>query len=315
MSRAGIFYEDEGPMAKEELKEVLLYHQATSCQRAAMHCALLIIVNQFLFAQSTFHNLYPIETGNKWEYSEDVMGLRVTKTVIDDTTINSSVFHTILTDHQQWGNSFESLRVTGTGEVVRWENEKEVLLYKLDAAIGDNWLTGDSLWIVSVDEEGVADVFGMPRYYKIFTFYLYPDSLIEINRLLAWGIGLVSYNGHIDAPSGNLVGAIIGDTTHGTLSSVVRNDEVNPLRPILTSHPNPFNSEVTMMLHDALPRRDVQVTIYDALGRRVISFRPYTAKFIWDSRTGSGSLVPSGVYFAVIQEEDFILTHKLLLLR
>jgi len=300
---------------RKETRPLLLRLFTVPCLcRAMIRVSLLLgLPVQISSAQTTFHQLYPLAIGNRWEYTEDALNFRVLNTVIDDTTINSSQFHRISTDHEQWGVSFELLRVTNAGEVLKWENNRECLLYKLAAGVGEAWYTGDSVWIVSVDEDGMAQVFGALRYYKIFTFHLLPDSLVEITRLFSFGIGLVSYNGHIDAPSGNLVGAVIGDTTYGTLSTVARYKWEGIPSPVLNSYPNPFNSEVVLTLSGVTS--DVLVTIYDVLGKQIISFPAAGNGLKWDSRTDDGSLAPSGVYFAVVKAEDFILTHKMLLLR
>jgi hypothetical protein len=80
------------------------------------------------------------------------------------------------------------------------------------------------------------------------------------------------------------------------------------------NYPNPFNP-VTTITYDIIKHQDVEVAIYDILGRRIKTLvneqqvpGSYTIK--WDA-----SNVASGIYFYQLKTKDYINTKKMLLLK
>ena len=74
----------------------------------------------------------------------------------------------------------------------------------------------------------------------------------------------------------------------------------------ITSRPNPFNPE-TEIIGRGSPGAAMILTIYDAAGRELDSFpvragADGTATIRWNGRDRSGTLLPSGVYFAALEE-------------
>ncbi len=58
------------------------------------------------------------------------------------------------------------------------------------------------------------------------------------------------------------------------------------------------------------------VIIYDAVGKRVRTFKTHNCSFIiWDKKDETGKLLPSGVYFIKIQGKGFERTEKVVILR
>ena len=100
------------------------------------------------------------------------------------------------------------------------------------------------------------------------------------------------------------------------------------LRPkttaLLPNYPNPFNPE-TWIPYQLAMESDVQITIYDGLGKRVrqldSGYRPvglYQSRSraaYWDGTNDIGEPVASGVYFYTLTAGDFTATRKMLILK
>ena len=85
------------------------------------------------------------------------------------------------------------------------------------------------------------------------------------------------------------------------------------------NYPNPFNNETLIRYH--IPEKsDVSIKIFNLLGQqiRLIDQKktlPGIYYSIWDGRDDNNKRVPGGIYFAVLEVDDFRLTKKLLLLQ
>ncbi|MFH1844044.1 MAG: FlgD immunoglobulin-like domain containing protein, partial [bacterium] len=85
------------------------------------------------------------------------------------------------------------------------------------------------------------------------------------------------------------------------------------------NRPNPFNP-VTTIVFDLPGTREVDLTIYDAMGRRVrrlIQERMPAGRHAvkWDGRSDQGRTVASGVYFYRLQAEEFNESRRMTLVR
>lgn len=112
----------------------------------------------------------------------------------------------------------------------------------------------------------------------------------------------------------------------GTLPVTLRVDseaaagETTPaVSRLLSAHPNPFNprTEIAFALdHDAACR----LTIFDLKGRQVAvladsTLGPGTHSFTWQATDENGADLPSGIYFAGLQVDQYSETRKLTLVR
>lgn len=84
--------------------------------------------------------------------------------------------------------------------------------------------------------------------------------------------------------------------------------------------PNPFSSSVTLDFSVAKAGDRFTLSIYDLRGRRVAillnsSLASGTHSVVWDGRDDRGSLLPSGMYFARLQNGSRSSARKLLLIR
>jgi len=85
------------------------------------------------------------------------------------------------------------------------------------------------------------------------------------------------------------------------------------------NYPNPFNPVTT--IHYELPQRsDSQITIFDLLGRKVITLVSETQdagykSIQWDATNANGQSVSGGMYFYQIKAGDYVQTRKMILLK
>ncbi len=83
--------------------------------------------------------------------------------------------------------------------------------------------------------------------------------------------------------------------------------------------PNPFNPNTTIF-YDVSKESNVKVTVFDLLGREVVTLvdqvEPAGSRSIsWDGRDYTGNLVNAGVYIYQIEADAFIQTKKMVLLK
>jgi hypothetical protein len=85
------------------------------------------------------------------------------------------------------------------------------------------------------------------------------------------------------------------------------------------NYPNPFNPTTRFSME--LPKAtEVQVVIYDILGRQIATLLNgqesagyHTIE--WDGRDSRGITVPSGIYFARMNADEFTQTRKIMLMK
>lgn len=88
-----------------------------------------------------------------------------------------------------------------------------------------------------------------------------------------------------------------------------------------TVFPNPFSAAATLSVDlDAMSSAgDVEVSIYDALGRRVSSEvlqgATSTKRYVWDATDMAGRAVPSGLYFYRVRAGDAVATGGMTLVK
>jgi len=144
-------------------------------------------------------------------------------------------------------------------------------------------------------------------------------------RLYAWKTVLSSvYLGAMidgDAPSTgqHVLAAIINFLLDSEVSLVKEDRSSLPTELGLEVSPNPFNSSCKILLKIDKPG-ELKLDIFDMSGRRINTLanenvEPGTYSAIWDSRSQSGDMLPSGVYFAVLKLENEIASMRLLLIK
>jgi hypothetical protein len=83
--------------------------------------------------------------------------------------------------------------------------------------------------------------------------------------------------------------------------------------------PNPFNP-ITHIKYDLPEATDVKMVVFNALGQKVVELvnryqQPGYYQVAWDGRNAGGQIVPSGVYFYVIQTEKNMAREKMIFLK
>lgn len=87
----------------------------------------------------------------------------------------------------------------------------------------------------------------------------------------------------------------------------------------ISNHPNPFNPSTT--IEYSLPERaNVNVSIYNLLGRRVVTLVDRTIpagthQVVWEGKDESGAVVATGVYLYRVQAGEVIESRKMVLLK
>ena len=85
------------------------------------------------------------------------------------------------------------------------------------------------------------------------------------------------------------------------------------------NYPNPFNP-VTKILYSLPEAANVKITVYNVLGRKVMTLcndhqAAGTHKLFWNGKSSDGIDVSSGLYFYRIEANDFVDVKKMVLLR
>ena len=85
------------------------------------------------------------------------------------------------------------------------------------------------------------------------------------------------------------------------------------------NYPNPFNP-ITNIKYQLASESNVEIAIYDILGREVKSFfypmqSPGYYTIQWDSRADAGEKVAGGIYFYRMKAGTFTETKKMLLVK
>ena len=115
--------------------------------------------------------------------------------------------------------------------------------------------------------------------------------------------------------------AVMGNFLAWSASTVSNEDELNlPTEfALYENYPNPFNP-VTTIRFDVPEISDVNITVYNVLGKQVNSFdlntmNPGTHHIKWRGIDNAGKPVSSGLYFYTIKAGDFFSTKKMMLLK
>ncbi len=87
----------------------------------------------------------------------------------------------------------------------------------------------------------------------------------------------------------------------------------------IENYPNPFNAE-TIIRYNLSKKSNVILKIYDISGREIVTLinsvqNIGTNSVIWNGYNQVGNPVSSGIYFSIIQIENMIISHKLLMIK
>jgi hypothetical protein len=106
--------------------------------------------------------------------------------------------------------------------------------------------------------------------------------------------------------------------TADIINSADYNPDRLPLSISLYNYPNPFNSS-TMIVFDDIPGENIKnLRIYDTLGRLVREFTGTnicSSVVFWDGSDNSGKPVSAGIYFYLLNTENYTVSNKMTLLK
>jgi hypothetical protein len=192
----------------------------------------------------------------------------------------------------------------------------------LDAELEESWIVrAEEYKAAKVLDISESYIFGIKTMIKTIGFYhltnddtvITENSILQYWEKLAYGFGLVSREDGATQPV-LLRGCRINGVTYGTVD-VEEEPETIPSEFVLyQNYPNPFNPSTTISF--SLPEAgNVQIKIYDVLGREITKFideEKSAGKYsvIWNGRNYA-----SGVYFYSVTFNNQSLYKKMLLIK
>ncbi len=158
------------------------------------------------------------------------------------------------------------------------------------------------------DDSGLTDetLLSLWRYDEPAAKWEYKESVVDIDKNLLTAIDVTGFS--------------VWGMTNSKNAVDVEEDNVMPKGYALhQNRPNPFNPSTTIEYQ--LPETGhVELTIYNALGRRIVTLvdGPQTAGYKsvrWNGTDRSGAQAASGVYFYRLRAGSFVESKKMILLR
>ena len=80
------------------------------------------------------------------------------------------------------------------------------------------------------------------------------------------------------------------------------------------NYPNPFNP-ITTIQYELPQRSEVEITIFDLLGKKVTTLVTETQEAGYKSIQWNATTVPSGMYLYQIRAREFVQTRKMVVLK
>lgn len=312
--------------------------------------AVFLFIAPPLNAQETtkpFH--FPHKKGDMWEYRFSEYGEPISEYdtiqnfTIFDSTDSNGIIHQIqyarrinpiatpyvLDDTTRYWIDTANNNIYGPS----WKGNDSVLIYKLNANIGDQWFLIKyeigGYEMARVVDKRQETVLGEPTTIMRIHYYGAQDTIdtLGLDRridVIADGLGLV-YRGGAEATSRelNLRGAVINGIFYGdtTLLSVKRYKNILPMDiNLYQNYPNPFNP-LTTIIFELSQRSNISLIIYDALGKemfKLIDNRVYNAgkyEVRWNGILQNGNKAASGIYLYRLAAGQQFVSRSMILLK
>jgi hypothetical protein len=186
------------------------------------------------------------------------------------------------------------------------------------AELSGNIFTGDLL--LSRDLDQLAPGTLPPANHSSFSPSITQDLCYGRGDINYGGLAIAFTNyGSEKAPADSAeVWSIKG---HAPVLDVDNSPVAPPAQLALTASPNPFSSSTVITATSLGPGSDVELTIYDSLGRLVRRFTDATPdaslsrSWHWDGLDASGRVAPSGVFFLETKQGTARAIDRLILIR
>ena len=277
-----------------------------------------LFVDQQLLAQIIDPQSYfPCSIGNQWQWHAMTSGTNTFVEITRDSIgidRNKYIFmnreniprYKLDTMH----NVYQFLNLTDPQGHITLGSE--ILLYKLDAAIGDSFYTMNGKFVVKLSGY-TTSIFGQSTIVRTYTWYPASSANGMSRYSIALGFGLVSSEGPIDDE--HLTGCVIDGVAFGDPLSVSHKSIISPDKCILVqNYPNPFNP-TTSIKYDLPKSSWISIKVFNLLGAEIGTlFSGYCQEgshtINWDA-----SNCPSGVYFCRIFMDNISQCRKMLLLQ
>ncbi|MBC8183695.1 T9SS type A sorting domain-containing protein [candidate division KSB1 bacterium] len=290
----------------------------------------ILFPNKSILAQidTTSLSLYPLHTGNYWEYSEiicespfDCDTTYFSLEVIGNTLLpNDKLYKIIVKKSIPDSNNFREYiyeRVDSvTANVYRYYDNwglknNEYLIDSLKSEVGDTskasrddpWFAANAstiCWAAHIDS-----VLGVQLFIKDFYNRTY---LSAPYYRLGQNIGLIRYDYYGETYSVHIIlkYAIINGKKFGQkISTSVHHEDLKPLNFFLyQNYPNPFNSS-TVITYKLLKSLDIELSLYNIIGQKLrILYRGFAPQgkhsFIINAQ-----YLPSGMYIYELRSGQF----------
>jgi type IX secretion system substrate protein len=286
----------------------------------------LLMVSNLAFGQIDTTNWYPLDIGNKWQFSygidpEDYSS----KEVIGDTTMPNGKTYAIVKN----GSNTKYQRNHNNQYVYSYNqsDSSEYVLYDFISSDSTFWEYPfeNFFWGIQVTKNEYNYFLNKSTRYKYYDWVKIDssnnfidtiwNSMIDIYPTrIAQGIGVTNYNYSNYPGSGGLIGVIINGDTLGVLTNISENKNMVNNYYLYQNYPNPFNP-TTEIGYILLERSFVTLSVYNVLGEKVSTLvsetkvaGKYNVKF-------NAENLSSGIYFYNISVNDFSQTKKMILLR
>jgi len=287
----------------------------------------LTLINNWVWAQDStqiyWEEFYPLHIGDFWKYFEQYGPIPVTytKKVIGRNTMpNNQIYAKILCiNHTFRCQGYEYQRVDSLGDVYKYNvyENKDILLYKLNVAIGDTW-PDRFMGYWRVDDESQTIVWGDTVIILVFRLY---DSILDGDWTVVEGLGVSGYG--FEGGYGLLVGAIVNGRVYGDTTVSVKEKEAQKIMPetitLYQNYPNPFNFS-THIRYELPKGGEVILRIFNINGELVKTIVNQSQEggeyeVIWNGSNEAGKEVASGIYLCQLQVGNQRRAKRLLLLK
>jgi hypothetical protein len=297
---------------------------------------LLFIIGINLSAQidTTRKEFYPLQIGNIWQYRNDINQI-LTATIKADTMLDGEHYYV-----------FERVALRTQGKVVRVDSlirvqnrrggptagdscggntPYELSIYHLNESDTTSWEICETFngiptfnQLTRFNNISTLNIFGKSREVMKFDFggvvFGEEDTIWNYGASLVKGIGIIEEH-YFDGGYRALQGAVIDGVQYGTIVSVDELIETIPKEiELYQNFPNPFNPE-TRIRYEINKNTNVSIKIFNILGEEITTliddyYQPgsYEVEF-------NASQLSSGVYIAVLQTEETMLTRTMLLIK
>jgi hypothetical protein len=186
------------------------------------------------------------------------------------------------------------------------------------AELSGNIFTGDLL--LSRDLQNLDPITLPPANHGCFSPSIGEDTCVGRGQPDLFGLGIAFTNlGSEKAPPDSAEVWAIKGRVPGV--GVADPAPLPPEKVMVTASPNPFSGSTVITATSLLPGGDVELNIYDSLGRLVRRFTEgsagngFSRNWNWDGREATGALSPSGIFFVETKQGAERAVDRLILIR